>query len=89
MTHPHIDDLSWNRLSWQDIQAIGMALAERHPAENILALAPERVAALVAQLPGFQADRGKPDDFILSAIVTAWITALEGDDDSSPFEPLA
>ena len=89
MNHPHSGDLSWDSLSWQDIQAIGMALAERHADEKILTLAPARLAELVADLPGFHADRGTPDDFILSAIITAWISAQEGDDDSSPFEPRA
>lgn len=88
MNHPHIDDLSWDSLTWQDIQAIGMALAERHADENILTLAPERLTELVARLPGFRADVGAPDDFALSAIITAWITAQEGDDNSSPFDYL-
>jgi FeS assembly protein IscX len=83
------DALTWNTLTWQDIQAIGMALAESHPAENVLALAPERLALLVDDLPGFEAGATVPDDFTLSAIVTAWIAAEEGDDDSSPFEYLA
>ena len=89
MNHPHIDDFSWNGLTWQDIQSIGMALADRHGDENLLTLAPERLAELVAGLPGFRAEQGSPDDFTLSAIITAWIWAQEGDDDSSPFEPLA
>lgn len=89
MNHPHIDELSWDNLTWQDIQAIGMALAERHADEKILTLAPERLTELVAQLPGFRAAAGPPGDFVLSAIVTAWISAQEGDDDSSPFDYLA
>ena len=89
MNAPHIDALSWDGLTWQDIQAIGMALAERHPGENTLALAPERLVGLVVQLPGFRAEGGAPDDFTLSAIITAWISASEGDDDSSPYEYLA
>jgi hypothetical protein len=43
----------------------------------------------VAALPGFAAGVAAPDDFTLSAIVTAWIAAEEGDDDSSPYEHLA
>jgi FeS assembly protein IscX len=84
-----VDNLTWDTLTWQDIQAIGMALAERHAGENVLTLAPDRLAGLVAGLPGFAAGAGEPDDFILSAIVTAWIAAEEGEDDSSPFDPLA
>lgn len=89
MTHPHTEALTWDTLTWQDIQAVGMALAESHPDEKILTLAPERVARLVAELPGFAAGAANPDDFTLSAIVTAWIAAAEGDDDFSPFDTLA
>jgi len=86
---PSGDTLSWDRLTWQDIQAIGMALAERHAADNILTLPPERLVQLVEDLPGFTAGGREPDDFTLSAIVTAWIDAQEGGDDRSPFEFLA
>ena len=89
MDDPNTDALTWETLTWQDIQAIGMALAESHPAEKILALTPERLARLVADLPGFAAGAADPDDFTLSAIVTAWIAAEEDDDDSSPFDDLA
>jgi len=37
-------------------------------------------------LPGFQAGDTTPEDFILSAIASAWIYAVEGFDDSSPYE---
>ena len=83
------DNHSWNTLTWQDIQAIGMALAERHPDENVLTLPPDRLERLVEELPGFAAEGTAPDEFTLSAIVTAWIDAEEGGDDSSPFESQA
>ena len=94
MNDPHIDApswdvLSWDGLSWQDIQAIGMALAERYPGENTLTLAPDRLLEMVTQLPGIRPEGGAPDEFTLSAIITAWIAASEGDDDSSPYEYLA
>lgn len=89
MTEANKEALTWDTLTWQDIQAIGMALAESHPDEPILTLPPERLADLVADLPGFAAGATRPDDFTLSAIVTAWITVLEGDDDSSPYDYLA
>jgi FeS assembly protein IscX len=88
MDDPQQDALTWDNLTWQDIQAIGMALAERHADEAILTLAPDRLARLVAELPGFAAGATAPDEFTLSAIVTAWIAAEEGDDDSSPYEYL-
>ena len=89
MNDPHNDTLSWDDLTWADIQAIGRTLAEAHATENTLMLAPERVTELVARLPGFRAAGGEPDDFTLSAIITAWIAASEGGDDSSPYEYLA
>ena len=86
---PADDTLTWDTLTWQDIQAIGMALAEGRPGEDVLTLPPERLTLLVENLPGFCAGGTAPDDFTLSAIVTAWIAAEEGDDDSSPFDSLA
>jgi len=81
MNDPNTDGLTWTNLTWQDIQAISMALAERHAEANMLAMAPERLAQLVADLPGFAAGGTAPDAFTLSAIVTAWIAAADGDDD--------
>ena len=86
MSDRNIGSLTWETLTWQDIQAIGMALAERHPDEDTLTLAPERLTRLVEELPGFEAGEGTPDDFLLSAITTSWINVQEGDDDTSPFE---
>jgi FeS assembly protein IscX len=81
--------LTWDELTWQDIQAIGMALAERHPEVSILSLKDEDLAVLAAELPGFAADAGPPDPFLVAAIASAWIHAVEGEDDSSPYEFLA
>ncbi len=81
--------LTWDSLTWQDIQAIGMALAERHPDISILSLKDEDLALLAAGLPGFAADAGLPDPFMVAAIASAWIHAVEGEDDSSPYEFLA
>ncbi len=89
MDDPNKDALTWDTLTWQDIRAIGMALAESYPDENVLTLRPERLARLVEEQPGFAAGTADPDDFTLSAIVTAWIAAEAGDDDSSPYEYLA
>lgn len=83
------DALTWDNLTWQDIQAVGMALAERHAGIGVLTLSPQRLAEMVSALPGFAAGATRPDDFTLSAIVTAWITAEEGEDDASPYEFLA
>jgi FeS assembly protein IscX len=79
----------WDDISWLDIQDIGAALAEKYPAENLMKLKPERIRELVPQLEGFGENGSQPDDFILGAIIGAWIHAEEGEDDSSPFEHLA
>jgi hypothetical protein len=50
---------------------------------------PDRLIELVAALPGFAPAAAAPDDFIVSAIASAWIHAVEGEDDSSPYEYLA
>jgi len=89
MTNSDLHGLTWENLTWQDIQAIGMALAERHPQESLITLKPERLAELVAELPGFAPGDTGPGDLILSAITTAWITVVEGEEDSSPYEYLA
>lgn len=83
------DLLTWNDLTWQDIQSIGMALAERHPDLSILTLPDEKLAALVCALPGFKGEAAEAKLYQLSAIASAWIQAMEGDDDSSPYEFLA
>lgn len=80
MNHPHIDAPSWDSLSWPEIQDIGRALAERHEGEAILALSPGRLTHLLAELPGLRLDPQAAGDFILSAIITAWIAAIEGED---------
>lgn len=80
---------SWDRANWQDLQVIGQILAERHPNIRIISLGDEGLAALVAALPELAQVAGHPDRYLLAAIAGAWITALEGEDDSSPYEYLA
>ena len=89
MNDPTKDAVTWNGLTWQDIQSIGMALAEGYPDEKILTLTPQRLTGLVVGLPGFVFSPTAPDDFTFSAIVTAWIAAEEGDDTPLPYHPPA
>jgi FeS assembly protein IscX len=78
--------LTWADLTWQDIHAIGMALAERHPGAPILRLPDSELARMVAALPGFSGAAESAPRHLLSAIGDAWIEAVEGEDDSSPYE---
>jgi Fe-S-cluster formation regulator IscX/YfhJ len=78
--------LTWDNLTVQDLLAIGAALAARYADQNHITMPPEQLAELVNDLPGFQAGDTTPEDFILSAIASAWIYAVEGFDDSSPYE---
>jgi len=83
------EPLTWINLTWQDIQAIGQALAERHSDISILRLDNAQLAPLVAALPGFSGNPEAAPDHLLSAIADAWIEAVEGEEDSSPYEFLA
>jgi FeS assembly protein IscX len=83
------EPLTWTNLTWQDIQAIGQALAERHPETSVLRLSNAQLAPLVAALPGFAGRAEAAPDHVLSAVGDAWIEAIEGEEDSSPYEFLA
>jgi len=89
MTDTHSDQLNWDNLTWHDIQAIGMALAERHPDAPLLRLPQSQLAQMVAALPGFAGSAEAAPSHLLAAIGNAWIEAVEGEDDSSPYEFLA
>ena len=89
MTDAHPDFQSWNDLNWHDMQAIGLTLAERHPELRIITLPDDQLAALISALPAFADIDEPPPEHIVSAVASAWIFALEGEDDSSPYEFLA
>jgi Fe-S-cluster formation regulator IscX/YfhJ len=73
----------WDALSWQDLRAIGAILAERHAGEDYRTMPAEQLADLVHDLAECAALQHPPDDFILSAIASAWLYAAEGGEDRS------
>jgi FeS assembly protein IscX len=76
-------------MTWDDVEAIGEALAEAHPRANYLMISDDELARLVVALPGFVGPATPPDPFVLSAIGAAWVGAVEGPDDSGPYDGLA
>jgi FeS assembly protein IscX len=76
-------------MTWNDISAIGEALAEVYPQANYLTASDEDLVRWVVSLPGFAGEATPPDPFVLSAIGAAWVAAVEGPDDSGPYDGLA
>jgi FeS assembly protein IscX len=64
-------------LTWQDVDAIAVALAAAHPGRNPLQVAPQELASLVSALPGFIDDPRASGAERLEAIQAAWYEALE------------
>ena len=75
-------------MDWEDYDAIGMALAEAYPDANHLTISEADLVRLVCGLPGFTGG-AQPDRRKLAAVSFAWIAAVEGPDDSSPYESKA
>jgi FeS assembly protein IscX len=65
------------RLTWQDVDEIAAALAERHPGRNPLQVPARELAALVAALPGFVDDPAASNAELLESIQAAWYEAFE------------
>ena len=75
-------------MDWEDYDAIGVALAETYPNANHLTISDGDLIRLVLSLPGFTGGI-EPDRRALAAVSYAWIAAVEGPDDSSPYESKA
>ncbi|HIJ61459.1 MAG TPA: hypothetical protein HPQ04_02075 [Rhodospirillaceae bacterium] len=75
-------------MDWEDYDAIGVALAETFPNANHLTISEGDLVRLVLSLPGFTGGT-EPDRRALAAVSYAWIAAVEGPDDSSPYESKA
>ncbi|HIJ38701.1 MAG TPA: Fe-S assembly protein IscX [Rhodospirillaceae bacterium] len=75
-------------MNWDDYEAIGQALAAQFPDANYLTIKDADLILLVRSLPGFSG-QATPDPQAIAAISYAWIAAVEGPDDSSPFENIA
>jgi FeS assembly protein IscX len=76
-------------MTWDDVEAIGRALAEIHPRVNYLTISDQDLVRLVVGLPGFVGGATPPDPIVLSAIGSAWVGAVEGPDDSGPYDGMA
>jgi FeS assembly protein IscX len=74
-------------MTWDDYRDIGEALAETYPRANYLTISRPDLVHLVEGLSGF-AGVPPPDELTLSAIAFAWIAAVEGPDDSGPYDSL-
>lgn len=90
------------RLTWRAIEDLALALDERHPAVDPIAIRFTELRRMVEALPGFEEEPGHPvNEQILEAIQATWIEERsegsgESDDDddrdrgyrpASPFRP--
>jgi FeS assembly protein IscX len=61
-------------MHWLDVERLGEALAEAHPALDPVSVGFPRLKSLVQALPGFLEQTGHPcNERILEAIQQAWI----------------
>ncbi len=65
-------------LKWTDTLEIAIALSERHPDVDPLAIRFTDLHAWVCELPGFDDDPNRSGEKILEAIQTAWIEETGG-----------
>ncbi len=65
-------------LTWQDVEEIGRALAEKYPDIDPLTVTPPAVRTYVTGLSRFSDDPAAADDRVLEAIQAAWYDAYEG-----------
>ncbi len=73
-------------MTWDDYQAVGLALQKDHPNVNYLAISDAELRRLVQALPDFRGPAEPADQGALTAIRFAWIAVAEGDDDSGPYD---
>lgn len=73
-------------MNWDDYQTLGRALHDAHPNVNYLTLANADLQRLVTALSGFDGASSLPDAATLTAIRFAWVAAVEGADDSGPYD---
>ena len=60
-------------MTWRDAEDIGIALLERHPGVDPLAVRFTDLHRYVAELPGFSDDPKASNEKILEAIQMAWL----------------
>ena len=61
------------KLTWHDVQEIGIALAEKFPDLDPLSVRFTDLHKWVRELPGFDDDPNKSNEKILEAIQMAWL----------------
>jgi FeS assembly protein IscX len=65
------------KLSWTDIEEIGIQLAEKHPDIDPLGVRFTDLHKWVTELPDFEDDPKKSNEKILEAIQMAWLEEKE------------
>ena len=65
------------KLTWQDVQEIGIALHERFPDTDPLSVRFTDLHQWVRELDGFEGDPSKSNEKILEAIQMAWLDERE------------
>ncbi len=65
------------KLSWQDVEDIALALHERFPDVDPLSVRFTDLHKWVRELPGFEGDPNKSNEKILEAIQMAWLDERE------------
>ncbi|MEE9217713.1 MAG: Fe-S cluster assembly protein IscX [Acidobacteriota bacterium] len=61
------------RLTWEDSEDIGIALAEKFPGLDPLSVRFTDLHRWVTELPGFEDDPKRSNEAILEAIQMAWL----------------
>lgn len=78
-------------IHWNDIEEIGIRLAETHPSRDPLSVRFTELKTLVEALPGFSEEPGHPaNESILEAIQKAWYEEsqdVERDEDDKGYRP--
>jgi FeS assembly protein IscX len=65
------------KISWTDIEEIGIQLAEKHPDIDPLSVRFTDLHKWVTELPDFEDDPKKSNEKILEAIQMAWLEERE------------
>lgn len=64
-------------MRWTDVRDIAVALAERHPGVDPLAVRFTDLHRWVRELPGFADDPARSNEKVLEAIQMAWLDEVE------------
>jgi FeS assembly protein IscX len=64
-------------MKWTDVRDIAIALAERHPGVDPLAIRFTDLHRWVRELPGFDDDPARSNEKVLEAIQMAWLDETE------------